>query len=99
MFYDDAGTQPEGQLPAHPPHPPPASLSPTISLLKGAPISVMFLTPGVTPWKTTLPGVVNGANNPGIRVFEYDQATLSLQVRSPGSTGARGGGGGGGCVT
>lgn len=54
----------------------------------------MFLTPGVTPWKTTLPGVVNGANNPGIRVFEYDQATLSLQVRSPGSTGARGGGGG-----
>ncbi|XP_019288036.2 acid sphingomyelinase-like phosphodiesterase 3b isoform X2 [Panthera pardus] len=57
----------------------PASLSPTVSLLKGAPISVMFLTPGVTPWKTTLPGVVNGANNPGIRVFEYDRATLSLQ--------------------
>ncbi|KAG8506761.1 Acid sphingomyelinase-like phosphodiesterase 3b, partial [Galemys pyrenaicus] len=45
----------------------------------GAPISVMFLAPGVTPWKTTLPGVVNGANNPGIRVFEYDRATLSLQ--------------------
>ncbi|XP_004741629.2 acid sphingomyelinase-like phosphodiesterase 3b [Mustela putorius furo] len=45
----------------------------------GDPISVLFLTPGVTPWKTTLPGVVNGANNPGIRVFEYDRATLSLQ--------------------
>lgn len=45
----------------------------------GAPISVMFLAPGVTPWKTTLPGVTNGANNPGIRVFEYDRATLSLQ--------------------
>ncbi|XP_027969642.1 acid sphingomyelinase-like phosphodiesterase 3b [Eumetopias jubatus] len=45
----------------------------------GTPISVMFLTPGVTPWKTTLPGVVNGANNPGIRVFEYDRASLSLQ--------------------
>ncbi|XP_008573791.1 PREDICTED: acid sphingomyelinase-like phosphodiesterase 3b [Galeopterus variegatus] len=58
----------------------------------GAPISVMFLTPGVTPWKTTLPGVINGANNPGIRVFEYDRATLSLQVRSPGSAGATGGG-------
>ncbi|KAB0393356.1 hypothetical protein E2I00_012048, partial [Balaenoptera physalus] len=58
----------------------------------GTPISVMFLTPGVTPWKTTLPGVVNGANNPGIRVFEYDRATLSLQVRSLGSAGARGGG-------
>uniref|UniRef100_A0A8D1PH47 Sphingomyelin phosphodiesterase acid like 3B n=1 Tax=Sus scrofa TaxID=9823 RepID=A0A8D1PH47_PIG len=45
----------------------------------GAPISVMFLTPGVTPWKTTLAGVVNGANNPGIRMFEYDQSTLSLK--------------------
>ncbi|XP_078187027.1 acid sphingomyelinase-like phosphodiesterase 3b isoform X2 [Callithrix jacchus] len=45
----------------------------------GAPISAMFITPGVTPWKTTLPGVVNGANNPAIRVFEYDQATLSLK--------------------
>ncbi|XP_029801725.1 acid sphingomyelinase-like phosphodiesterase 3b [Suricata suricatta] len=45
----------------------------------GAPVSVMFLTPGVTPWKTTLPGVVDGANNPAIRVFEYDRATLSLQ--------------------
>ncbi|XP_031234800.1 acid sphingomyelinase-like phosphodiesterase 3b [Mastomys coucha] len=45
----------------------------------GAPISVMFLTPGVTPWKTTLPGVVNGANNPGIRIFEYDRATLNLK--------------------
>ncbi|KAK2490388.1 hypothetical protein MC885_011020 [Smutsia gigantea] len=45
----------------------------------GAPISVMFLTPGVTPWKTTLPGVVNGANNPGIRVFKYDRSTLRLQ--------------------
>ncbi|XP_040835624.1 acid sphingomyelinase-like phosphodiesterase 3b isoform X2 [Ochotona curzoniae] len=45
----------------------------------GTPISVMFLAPGVTPWKTTLPGVVNGANNPGIRVFEYDRVTLDLQ--------------------
>ncbi|KAM6172734.1 acid sphingomyelinase-like phosphodiesterase 3b [Erethizon dorsatum] len=45
----------------------------------GAPISVMFLAPGVTPWKTTLVGVVNGSNNPGIRLFEYDRATLGLQ--------------------
>lgn len=51
----------------------------------------MFLVPGVSPWKTTLPGVVNGANNPGIRVFEYDRATLSLKVRSWGVLG-RGGG-------
>lgn len=46
----------------------------------GSPISAMFLSPGVTPWKTTLPGVVDGANNPGIRVFEYDTQTLMVQV-------------------
>ncbi|XP_031818331.1 acid sphingomyelinase-like phosphodiesterase 3b [Sarcophilus harrisii] len=46
---------------------------------KGGPIGVMFLAPGVTPWKTTLPGVNNGANNPGIRVWDYDPVTLQLQ--------------------
>ncbi|XP_062848242.1 acid sphingomyelinase-like phosphodiesterase 3b [Trichomycterus rosablanca] len=45
----------------------------------GSPISSMFLTPGVTPWKTTLPGVEDGANNPGIRVFEYDDKTLLVK--------------------
>lgn len=70
----------------------PSPASQLHSLLKGVPISVMFLTPGVTPWKTTLPGVANGANNPAIRLFEYDRDTLSLQVRSLGSAGARGGG-------
>uniref|UniRef100_A0A672G3J7 Sphingomyelin phosphodiesterase acid like 3B n=1 Tax=Salarias fasciatus TaxID=181472 RepID=A0A672G3J7_SALFA len=45
----------------------------------GSPISTMFLSPGVTPWKTTLPGVVDGANNPGIRVFEYDTETLLVK--------------------
>ncbi|XP_044290900.1 acid sphingomyelinase-like phosphodiesterase 3b isoform X2 [Varanus komodoensis] len=45
----------------------------------GAPISVMFLAPAVTPWKTTLPGVHNGANNPGIRVFTYDHDTLLVK--------------------
>ncbi|XP_071623909.1 acid sphingomyelinase-like phosphodiesterase 3b isoform X2 [Heliangelus exortis] len=44
----------------------------------GSPISVMFLAPGVTPWKTALPGVNNGANNPGIRVFHYDPDTLQV---------------------
>jgi len=43
----------------------------------------MFLAPGVTPWKTTLPGVVNGANNPGIRVIEYDPDTLRVLVGGP----------------
>ncbi|NXY07024.1 ASM3B phosphodiesterase, partial [Pteruthius melanotis] len=42
------------------------------------PINVMFLAPGVTPWKTTLPGVSNGANNPGIRVIDYDRDTLQV---------------------
>ncbi|CAL8358759.1 unnamed protein product [Arctogadus glacialis] len=43
------------------------------------PISTMFLGPGVTPWKTTLPGVKDGANNPGIRSIEYDTQTLLVQ--------------------
>ncbi|KAL6109768.1 smpdl3b [Pungitius sinensis] len=46
---------------------------------QGSPISAMFLSPGVTPWKTTLPGVKDGANNPGIRVFEYDTQTLLVK--------------------
>ncbi|XP_032375475.1 acid sphingomyelinase-like phosphodiesterase 3b isoform X1 [Etheostoma spectabile] len=45
----------------------------------GSPISTMFLSPGVTPWKTSLPGVMDGANNPGIRVFEYDTQTLLVK--------------------
>ncbi|KAG5271435.1 hypothetical protein AALO_G00179710 [Alosa alosa] len=45
----------------------------------GSPISTMFLSPGVTPWKTTLPGVVDGANNPGIRIFEYDTDSLLVK--------------------
>ncbi|XP_025932146.1 acid sphingomyelinase-like phosphodiesterase 3b isoform X2 [Apteryx rowi] len=45
----------------------------------GSPVNVMFLAPGVTPWKTTLPGVANGANNPGIRVIEYDPNTLQVK--------------------
>uniref|UniRef100_A0A672YFW8 Acid sphingomyelinase-like phosphodiesterase 3b n=1 Tax=Sphaeramia orbicularis TaxID=375764 RepID=A0A672YFW8_9TELE len=45
----------------------------------GSPIGTMFLSPSVTPWKTTLPGVVDGANNPGIRVFEYDTQTLLVK--------------------
>lgn len=43
----------------------------------------MFLAPGVTPWKTTLPGVTNGANNPGIRVIDYDPDTLQVLVGDP----------------
>lgn len=50
------------------------------NICTGSPISAMFLSPGVTPWKTTLPGVVDGANNPAIRVFEYDNKTLLIEV-------------------
>ncbi|XP_016413804.1 acid sphingomyelinase-like phosphodiesterase 3b [Sinocyclocheilus rhinocerous] len=46
---------------------------------KGSPISAMFLAPGVTPWITTLPGVIDGGNNPGIRMFEYDTKTLLIK--------------------
>lgn len=47
---------------------------------EGTPINVMFLAPGVTPWKTTLPGVSNGANNPAFRVVKYDRDTLEVLV-------------------
>ncbi|XP_044524680.1 acid sphingomyelinase-like phosphodiesterase 3b [Gracilinanus agilis] len=43
------------------------------------PVSVMFLTPGMTPRKRTIPEIENGANNPGIRVWDYDRDTLQLQ--------------------
>ncbi|XP_069752222.1 acid sphingomyelinase-like phosphodiesterase 3b [Narcine bancroftii] len=45
----------------------------------GSPIGIMFIAPGITPWKTTLPGVENGANNPGIRLFQYNTKTLEIQ--------------------
>lgn len=51
-----------------------------LSISTGSPVSTMFLSPGVTPWKTTLPGVTDGANNPGIRIFEYDTQTLLVKV-------------------
>lgn len=41
------------------------------------PVSPIFLSPAVTPWKSTLPGV--GANNPSIRLFEYDRENGHLQ--------------------
>ncbi|XP_028327233.1 acid sphingomyelinase-like phosphodiesterase 3b [Gouania willdenowi] len=46
---------------------------------EGSTIGTMFLSPGVTPWKTTLPGVLDGGNNPGIRLFEYDTEMLLIK--------------------
>ena len=44
--------------------------------------SVIWIAPGVTPWMTTLPGTVDGANNPGVRLFQYDADTCLPMVRS-----------------
>ncbi len=41
-----------------------------------APVSSILLAPAVTPWETTLPGVIGGAaNNPSIRLIKYDRTT------------------------
>nr|XP_039269632.1 acid sphingomyelinase-like phosphodiesterase 3b [Styela clava] len=45
----------------------------------GNTIASMLLTPAVTPWRTTLPGVNKGSNNPAIRLFEYNKDTLFLK--------------------
>jgi hypothetical protein len=37
---------------------------------------MLFLSPAVTPWKSTLPGV--GSNNPSIRLYEYNQQTYEI---------------------
>ncbi|XP_053394460.1 acid sphingomyelinase-like phosphodiesterase 3b [Mercenaria mercenaria] len=44
---------------------------------EGRPISALFLSPAVTPWKSTLPGV--GANNPSIRLFQFDREKGGLK--------------------
>ena len=38
--------------------------------------SPMFLSPAVTPWKSTLPGV--GYNNPSIRLYAYNRSSLDI---------------------
>ncbi|XP_051869609.1 acid sphingomyelinase-like phosphodiesterase 3b isoform X2 [Pristis pectinata] len=44
----------------------------------GSAVSAMFIAPAVTPWKTTLAGLQDGSQNPGIRLFEYDTNTLQI---------------------
>jgi len=43
-------------------------------------VSTLWIAPGVTPWMTTLPGAVNAANNPGIRLFYFDRDSLEPTV-------------------
>jgi hypothetical protein len=40
----------------------------------GTPVSLGLLVPGVTPWNSTL-APETGANNPGLRLFQYDEDT------------------------
>ncbi len=40
----------------------------------GTPVSLGLLVPGVTPWNSTL-APETGANNPGLRLFQYDLDT------------------------
>lgn len=42
-------------------------------LIPGKAVGSLFLSPAVTPWKSTLPGV--GSNNPSIRLYEYNRVT------------------------
>uniref|UniRef100_H2Z1U7 Uncharacterized protein n=1 Tax=Ciona savignyi TaxID=51511 RepID=H2Z1U7_CIOSA len=44
----------------------------------GNAVSSLLIAPGVTPWMTTLPGADDGANNPGIRLFEFDATTMEI---------------------
>ena len=45
-------------------------------IFSGEPVVSILLAPAVTPWETTLPGVIGGAaNNPSIRLVEYDRTT------------------------
>ena len=47
-----------------------------LHLPPGSPLLSMLLAPAVTPWETTLAGVIGGAgNNPSIRLVEYDRHT------------------------
>ncbi len=47
-----------------------------ISCYLGDAVSSILLAPAVTPWETTLPGVIGGAaNNPSIRLIKYDRST------------------------
>ena len=51
-----------------------AIISQVMRDVEGVPSGVGLLVPGVTPWRSTL-APETGANNPGLRLVEYDQQT------------------------
>ena len=45
----------------------------------GEPISSILLAPAVTPWETTLPGLIgSGAINPSIRLLKYNRTSGTI---------------------
>ena len=42
-------------------------------------MSTAFIAPGVSPWMTTLPGVEDGANNPAIRLYYYNNDESDME--------------------
>lgn len=48
-------------------------------LLTGEAILSLLLGPALSPWETTLPGVMGGTgNNPSLRLVEYDQTSGTI---------------------
>lgn len=46
---------------------------------KGTTVGSFFVAPAVTPWETTLPGVMGGAgNNPGVRLVQYNRTSATV---------------------
>lgn len=45
----------------------------------GTTVGSFFIAPAVTPWETTLPGVMGGAgNNPGVRLIQYNRTSATV---------------------
>lgn len=45
----------------------------------GTTVGSFFVAPAVTPWETTLPGVMGGAgNNPGVRLVQYNRTSAAV---------------------
>ena len=51
-----------------------------LNVSAGSAVLSMLLAPSVTPWETTLPGVIGGTgNNPSVRLIKYHRRTGQVQ--------------------